>query len=58
MNRLAKISFNILLIFLLSGMCFSVQSAVPEKNQPSGLTINFLAHADQVFLNGYPTNTP
>lgn len=58
MNRLTKISFNILLIFLLSGMCFSVQSAVPEKNQPSGLTINFLAHADQVFLNGYPTNTP
>ncbi len=58
MNRLAKISFNILLIFLLSGMCFSVQSAVPEKNQPSGLTINFLTHADQVFLNGYPTNTP
>jgi len=58
MNRLAKISFNIFLIFLLSGMCFQVQSAVPEKNQPSGLTINFLAHADQVFLNGYPTNTP
>ena len=35
-----------------------MQSAVLEKNQPSGLTINFLAHADQVFLNGYPVNTP
>lgn len=58
MNRLSKISFNIFLIFLLSGMYFQVQSAVPEKNRPSGLSINFLTHADLVFLNGYPTNTP
>ncbi len=28
------------------------------KNYPSGLTVNFLAHAGQVFLNGYPVNTP
>jgi len=58
MSRLSKMTFNIFLIFLFSGMYFQVQSAVSEKNQPSGLTINFLAHADQVFLNGYPTNTP
>ena len=62
MNRLSKISQiicnRIFLIFLLSGMNFQVQSAVPEKNQPSDLSINFLTHADQVFLNGYPTNTP
>ncbi|MDD2303816.1 MAG: family 78 glycoside hydrolase catalytic domain [Prolixibacteraceae bacterium] len=58
MNLISKISFNIFLIFLFCGMCFQLQSAVPEKNQPSGLSINFLTHADLVFLNGYPTNTP
>ena len=58
MNRISKISFNILLILLFCGMCFQLQSGVPEKNQPSGLSINFLTHAEQVFLNGYPTNTP
>ena len=58
MNRISKISFNVLLILLFFGMYFQVQSAVPEKNQPSGLSINFLTHADRVFLNGYPTNTP
>jgi len=62
MNRLAKISqfisSRIFLIFLLSGMYFSVQSAIPEKNQPSGLTVDFLSHAGQVFRNGYPVNTP
>ena len=61
MNRLSKIfqiiSYRIFLIFLLSGMYSPVKSAVPEKNQPSGLTINFLAHADQVLRNGYPVNT-
>ena len=62
MNRLSKISqiisYRIFLIFLFSGICFQVQSVVPEKSRPSGLTINFLAHADQVFLNGYPVSTP
>ena len=58
MNRISKISFNILLILLFCGMCFQLQSAVPETTQPTGLSINFLTHADQVFLNGYPTNTP
>lgn len=52
------INFRIFLIFLLSGLCFQAQSAIPEKNQPSGLTIDFLAHAGQVFRNGYPVNTP
>ena len=62
MNRLSKIAQiicnRIFLIFILSGICFQVQSAVPERNQPSGLSINFLTYADQVFLNGYPANTP
>lgn len=47
-----------LILFLFAGMCFQVQSAIPEKNQPSGLSVNFLAHAGQVFKNGYPVNTP
>jgi hypothetical protein len=48
-------------LFLISFLCaltFQVQSAIPEKNQPSGLTVDFLAHAGQVFRNGYPVNTP
>ncbi len=28
-----------------------------EKNQPTGLTVNFLEHPDQIFLNGYPVGT-
>jgi alpha-L-rhamnosidase len=62
MNQLRRIrqqiNFRVLLIFLLSGLFIHVQSAVPEKNQPSGLNINFLANASQVFRNGYPVNTP
>ncbi|MDD4192928.1 MAG: family 78 glycoside hydrolase catalytic domain [Mangrovibacterium sp.] len=34
---------------------FTVTAA--EKNSPSGLAVNFLSHAGQVFLNGYPANT-
>ncbi|MDO8928549.1 MAG: family 78 glycoside hydrolase catalytic domain, partial [Bacteroidota bacterium] len=48
-------------LFLISFLCaltFHAQSSIPEKNQPSGLTIDFLAHAGQVFRNGYPGNTP
>lgn len=48
-------------LFLISFLCaltFHVQSAIPEKNQPSGLTVDFLAYAGQVFRNGYPVNTP
>jgi hypothetical protein len=62
MNQLLKINqifnYHFLLIFLFSGIFFQVQSAIPEKNRPSGLTIDFLAHAGQVFRNGYPVNTP
>jgi len=52
-----KITMRILIILLISGIYFQTQAAIPEKNQPSGLSINFLTHAGQVFLNGYPTNT-
>jgi len=62
MNQLLKfhqrIHLSFFLIFLLAGMCFQAQSAVPERNQPSGLTVDFLSHAGQVFRNGYPVNTP
>ena len=52
-----KLYFRIILVFIFSGICFQAQSAIPEKKQASGLSINFLTHAGQVFLNGYPTNT-
>ncbi len=29
-----------------------------ENSQPTGLTVDFLANADRVFLNGYQVNTP
>lgn len=48
-------------LFLISFLCaltFHAQSSIPEKNKPSGLTVDFLAHAGQVFRNGYPVNTP
>ena len=34
------------------------EQTLAEKDQPAGLTVNLLAHAGQVFLNGYPVNTP
>ena len=62
MNQLRKlfqrINLRFFLIFILSGIFFNAQSVLPEKNKPSGLTIDFLAHADQTFRNGYPVNTP
>ncbi|MBV5312602.1 MAG: hypothetical protein JZU47_04855 [Prolixibacteraceae bacterium] len=62
MNRLQKlfqrVNLLLFLIFMLSGISFQVQSAIPEKNQPSGLTVDFLTHSGQVFRNGYPVNTP
>jgi hypothetical protein len=48
-------------LFLISFLCafsFCALSTIPEKNQPSGLTINFLSHTGQVYRNGYPVNTP
>ncbi|HZK98140.1 MAG TPA: alpha-L-rhamnosidase C-terminal domain-containing protein [Prolixibacteraceae bacterium] len=46
-----------ILLLFFCGLNFHVQSATPEKVQPYGLTINFLANAGQVFSNGYPVNT-
>jgi len=62
MNRLQKlfqrVNLLLFLMFMLSGISFQVQSAIPGKNQPSGLTVDFLSHSGQVFGNGYPVNTP
>lgn len=57
---IAKSKFFAALCFLLlfSGIGLKAKNTVPEKNQPSGLSVNFLTHAGQVFLNGYPVNTP
>jgi alpha-L-rhamnosidase len=62
MKQFLKFSPNIIsrltLIFLLSGLYFQAVSASNKNIRPTGLTVNFLAHAGQVFLNGYPVNIP
>jgi hypothetical protein len=57
MNHPKLCDFLSLISFLLV-FTFQAQSAIPERNQPSGLTVDFLSHAGQVFRNGYPVNTP
>lgn len=53
MNQQPKIKpFVLILIVVL--LAFQSRS----ENRPTGLSINFLTHADQVFRNGYPVNTP
>jgi hypothetical protein len=53
MNQLLKFKrFVLILIIVL--LAFQSRS----ENRPTGLSINFLTHADQVFRNGYPVNTP
>ncbi len=57
LKPIREISRGILLLLLVCGVNFQLQSATSEKDQPSGLTLNFLAHAGQVYSNGYPVNT-
>jgi hypothetical protein len=45
-------------LFLFPGIRLRAQSAVSEESRPSELSVNFLTHAGQVFLNGYPVSTP
>ncbi len=52
MNRLFKIKP---LAFIVIIVLLAFQSR--GENRPTGLSVNFLTHADQVFLNGYPVNT-
>jgi alpha-L-rhamnosidase len=48
----------IFLLLLCNGL-FPVQNAnAEETSKPTGLSVNFLTHADQVLLNGYPVNIP
>jgi len=47
-----KTSCLFLLFFFLLNLSFA-----NEKNQPTGLTVNFLDHAEMIALNGYPVNT-
>lgn len=49
---------NFLIILSMLGIICSSRVAVAQQNLPTGLTVNFLSHADRVFLNGYPVNTP
>lgn len=52
-----QIKSCLLLISLLLVLSFEAHSAIPEKSQPNGLTVNFLSHAGQVYQNGYSVNT-
>jgi len=36
---------------------FSFPSKADEKNKPTNLSVEFLIHTGQVYLNGYPVNT-
>lgn len=53
MNKLFKIKSP---VFILILVLLTFQSR--GDNEPTGLTVNFLAHADQVYQNGYPVNVP
>lgn len=50
------VSFFFLWLFGLTELSASVFA--PDISAPSDLSVNFLAHADQVFLNGYPVDIP
>jgi alpha-L-rhamnosidase len=52
------VGLRILIVLCLSVLLTEVKGASPEKSQPTALSVNLLTHADQVFLNGYPVNTP
>ncbi len=56
MNPLKLRNFVFLFAFLI-GWTVQGLSAIPERNQPTGLSVNFLTHAGQVFRNGYQVNT-
>ena len=51
MNIIRSILSTIILSFSFVVSGYSLQII-----QPTGLTVNFLAHADRVYLNGYPVN--
>jgi alpha-L-rhamnosidase len=46
------------LVLLQATLAHRACGSGTESNRPARLTINFLEHADRVFLNGYPVNTP
>src|SRR5664279_1709135 len=51
-------SYCLILIIIFYGTSSLAQGIEIDKNRPTYLSINFLTHADQVFLNGYVVNTP
>lgn len=46
---------NILLFIVFLSVCLQVSGQ--EESSPYGLTVNLLAHPEQVYLNGYPVST-
>lgn len=58
MNRFIKrYRLAFFLIFALPGFSYSSGGTADAIHLPTGLSVNFLAFADQVYLNGYPSNT-
>jgi hypothetical protein len=57
MNPLKLKKFVFFFTFLIA-WSFLGLSAISERNQPTGLSVNFLTHAGQVYRNGYLVNTP
>ncbi len=49
--------FTLIVLTFASLMSFNSGNTA-DKSQPTGLTVDFLANADRVYLNGYPVNTP
>ena len=45
------------LSFTLQGLSFSSTRVKGKRNRPTGLSVDFLTHSDQVYLNGYLTDT-
>ena len=59
MNKsILKFCISLLLVTLFFKPNIQAQTNEKENSRPTELTVNFLVHADQVFLNGYLSGTP
>lgn len=52
------VAFRVILIIVFSVFLTIVRGAGADNIKPTGLSVNFLTHADQAYLNGYAVQTP
>ena len=57
-RNLSSPSFQLMISIFISLFWLRATAAINEKCKPNELSINLLSHTGQVFLNGYPVNTP